>query len=107
MVAAYAIRTLSRITSIPLGVILAQVRPAATSGFLMAAGILVLDRFLVHAGESNGATGASLLALDLLGAVLLYFGSLFLLSRQSALELKELAKLLVRRAEPAASTAAG
>jgi O-antigen/teichoic acid export membrane protein len=107
MVAAYAIRILSRITSIPLGVILAQVRPAATSGFLMAGGILVLDRFLVHAGQSQGAAGASLLAVDLLGAMLLYFGSLFLLSRQSALELKELAKLLVGRAEPVATTAAG
>jgi O-antigen/teichoic acid export membrane protein len=107
MVAAYAIRILSRITSIPLGIILAQVRPAATSGFLMAGGIFVLDRLLVHAGQSHGAAGASLLALDLLAAVLVYFGSLFLLSRQSALELKELAKLLVGRVAPSASTAAG
>jgi O-antigen/teichoic acid export membrane protein len=107
IVAAYAIRILARVTSIPLGVILAQVRPAATSGFLMAAGTFVLDRFLVHAGQSHGAAGASLLALDLLGAASLYFGSLYLLSRQSVLELKELAKLLVGRAERSASTAAG
>jgi len=107
MVAAYAIRILVRITSIPLSVILAQVRPAAISGFLMAAGIFGLDRFLIHAGQSNGPVGALLLALDLLGAVLLYFGSLSLLSRRSALELKELAKLLVGRAERSAPTSAG
>ena len=53
------------------------------------------------------AAGASLLAIDLLGAVLLYLGSLFLLSRQSALELKEVAKLLVGRAERSASTVVG
>jgi len=41
------------------------------------------------------------------GAVLLYLGSLFLLSRQSALELKEVAKLLVGRAERSASTVVG
>jgi O-antigen/teichoic acid export membrane protein len=107
MVAAYAIQILARITSIPLGVILAQVRPAATSGFLMAAGTFVLDRFLVHAGQSDGAAGALLLALDLLGAVLLYLGSLCLISRRSVLELKEVVKLLVGRAEGSASTAAG
>jgi len=106
-VAGYAIRILARITSIPLGVILAQVRPAAASGFLMTAGVFVLDRSLVHAGQSQGAAGASLLAIDLLGAVLLYLGSLFLLSRQSALELKEVAKLLVGRAERSASTVVG
>jgi O-antigen/teichoic acid export membrane protein len=107
LVAVYAIWVLARVTSIPLGVILAQIRPAAASGVLMAAGVFVLDRFIVHAGQSDGAAGAALLALDLLGVVLLYFGSLYLLSRQSVLELKELAKLLVGRAEPSASIAAG
>jgi PST family polysaccharide transporter len=106
-VAVYAIRILARLTSIPLGIILAQLRPAAVSGFVMAAGIFALDRFLVHAGRSNGAAGVLLLALDLLGAVSLYFGSLCLLSRRSVLELKELAKLMVSRSERAASSAAG
>jgi O-antigen/teichoic acid export membrane protein len=105
--AAYAVRVLGRITRIPLGVILEEIRPAATSGILMAAGTFVLDRFLVHAGQSDGAAGALLLVLDLLGALLLYVGSLCLLSRQSALELKELAKLLVGRAQGSASKATG
>jgi O-antigen/teichoic acid export membrane protein len=107
IVAVYALGTLARITSIPLGVILGEVRPAAISGIVMIGGTFVLDRFLVHAGRSNGAVGGLLLVLDLLGAVLLYLGSLYLLSRRSALELKELAKLLVGRTGRSASSAAG
>jgi PST family polysaccharide transporter len=107
MVAVYAIRVLGRITSIPLGVILGEIRPAATSGALMVAGTFVLDRFLVHAGQNDGVAGAMLLAVDLLGAGLLYLGSLCLLSRRSALELKEVARLLVGRPERSASSAAG
>jgi PST family polysaccharide transporter len=95
LVAVYALATLARTTRIPIAVILAQIRPAATSGVLMAAGTFLLDRLLLHAGESSGAAGALLLALDLLSAALIYFGTLYLLSRRSVLELKELAGLLV------------
>jgi O-antigen/teichoic acid export membrane protein len=107
MVAVYAIHTLSRITSIPLGVILGEIRPAATSGIVMVGGTFVLDRLLVHAGQSHAVAGALLLVLDLVGAVSLYLGSLCLLSRGSVLELKELTKLLVGRADRSPSSAAG
>ena len=73
----------------------------------MAAGVFLLDRFLVHAGHGAGAVGALLLALDLVAALLLYLGSLRLFSPRSAVELKELAKLLVARAEHSASTPVG
>jgi O-antigen/teichoic acid export membrane protein len=105
IVAAYAVRTLARVTRISLGVILAQLQPAVLSGAVMAAGVFLLDRFLVHAGHSAGAVGALLLALDLVAALLLYLGSLRLFSPRSAVELKELAKLLVARADHSASTA--
>jgi PST family polysaccharide transporter len=107
IVAAWAVLTLARVTRIPLSVIIAQIRPAALSGALMVAGTFALDRLLVHAEHRAGAAGAMALAIDLLGALVLYVGSLFLLSRQSALELKELAKLLVGRAKSSASTAPG
>jgi O-antigen/teichoic acid export membrane protein len=107
VVASYAIGTLARITRIPPRVIIAQIQPAATSGILMVAGTFALDRFLVQAEQSDGLVGALLLALDLVGAVLLYLGSLSLLSRRSVLELKEVAKLLVGRPERSPSTATG
>ena len=107
IVAAYAVRTLARVTRISLGVIVAQLQPAVLSGAVMAAGVFLLDRFLVHAGHGAGAVGALLLALDLVAALLLYLGSLRLFSPRSVVELKELAKLLVARAEHSASTAVG
>jgi hypothetical protein len=107
IVAAYAIRALSGIARIPLRILLSQMRAASVGALLMAAGIYLLDRQVVHAGQSGGLLGLSLFALDLLLAVVLYFMSLLLLSRGSLLELKELAMLLIRRADGSASTAAG
>jgi PST family polysaccharide transporter len=107
VVAAYAIWALSRIARIPLALIMAQIRPAASSALLMAAGVLLLDRYVVHAEQSKGLLGLSLLALDLLGAAALYFSSLLLLSRDSVLELAGLAKLLIGRSDRSASTDPG
>lgn len=107
IVAAYAVYGLSGVTRISVRVILSQIRPASGGAILMAAGVYFLDRNLVHAGRHSGLVGVSLLALDVLFAVVLYFGSLLVLSRSSLFELKDLAKLLVSRSGSAASTAAG
>ena len=107
IVAAYAMLVLARVTRIPVRVILAQIQPAATSGVLMVGGTIILDRLLLHAAQSSGAAGVLLLAVELLSAVLVYLGSLYLLSRSSVLELKELAKLLVGRTERSVSNAVG
>jgi O-antigen/teichoic acid export membrane protein len=105
--AGYAIRWLGRITRIPLSVISAQIQPAAASGVVMVTGTFLLDRLVLHAEQGSGLAGVFPLALDLVGAALLYLGSLFLLSRRSVLELRELAKLLVGRGERSPSSAAG
>jgi PST family polysaccharide transporter len=107
IVAAYGIVLLARITSIPLRLVIAQIQPAATSGIIMVAGTTLLDRLLLHASQSSGADGVLLLGLELLSALLLYLGSLYLFSRSSVLELKELAKLLVGRTERSVSNAVG
>jgi PST family polysaccharide transporter len=107
VVAAYATRALSDVARIPLRLFLAEIAPASGGALLMTAGVYLLDRQVVHAGENAGILGVSLFALDLVLAVALYFGSLFLLSKRSVSELKELAKLLLTRADDSASTAAG
>lgn len=107
IVAAYAIRALGRISRIPLRELLAQMQPAFTCGLLMAGGVFLLDRLVIHAGQSTGLLGLSLFAADLFLAGILYLGSLLLLSRRSVLELKELTKLLAGRVGGSAPTAAG
>jgi PST family polysaccharide transporter len=106
IVAAYAIWALGGVARIPVRTILAQVRPASGGAAVMAAGLYLLDRQLVHAGEHRGLLGLSLFALDLVLAGVLYFGSLLFISRSAVFELKDMAKLLVSRAESPASTAA-
>jgi O-antigen/teichoic acid export membrane protein len=105
-VAAYALWGLSGVARIPLRMILAQIRPALGGALLMAAGVYLVDRYLVHASNGNGLAGAGLLALDLLAAAGLYLGSLSLLWRRSLVELTELGKLLLGRLDRSASTAA-
>jgi PST family polysaccharide transporter len=104
-VAAYAVWGLSGIGRIPLRIIVAQIRPAASCALLMATGVYLVDRYIVQAGQSKGLLGLGLLALDALAAAVLYLGSLSLFSRRSIVELKELGKLLVSRIDRSASTA--
>lgn len=99
MVAAYAIDALGRISNLPLRRILGQVWPALSSAVLMAGGLLLFDRYLVHAERSTGATGLYLLALDFAVAAVLYLCSLLVISRESITEMLGLAKLLVTRTE--------
>jgi O-antigen/teichoic acid export membrane protein len=106
IVAAYAIRALSRIAHIPLRIILEQIRPAATGAVLMAAGVYLLDRFIVHSRHGHGLLGVALISVDVLGAAILYLGSLSLISRRSIIELKELGRLLFAGAEGPPSTSA-
>jgi hypothetical protein len=54
IVAAYAIRDLSRISRIPLWTILAHVRPLAIAGVLMTLGVYLLERYVVHAQGAHG-----------------------------------------------------
>ena len=66
----------------------------------MVVGVYLLDRFLVHAEQSSGLLGVSLLVIDVAAAGAIYLGSLLLVSRRSAVELKELGELLLRRIDP-------
>jgi hypothetical protein len=65
----------------------------------MAGGLLLFDRYLVHAERGTGATGLYLLALDFAVAAVLYLSSLLVISRESITEMLGLAKLLVTRTE--------
>jgi O-antigen/teichoic acid export membrane protein len=105
IVAAYAIRALSRIARIPLRILLAQARPAAIAGVLMVVGVSFLERYVVHAQDAHGLRGLGLLMVDVLAVATLYLGSLSILSRQSISELKQLGKVLLARDDHAASTA--
>jgi O-antigen/teichoic acid export membrane protein len=107
IVAAYAVWALSRVARLPLRIIAAQIRPATSGAVVMAAGIYALDRYIVHAGQSHGLLGVALLILDVLAAAVLYLGALYLVSRPSIVELKELGKLLIARGGRSAPTAAG
>ena len=73
----------------------------------MAAGVYLIERYVVHAGNAHGLIGVGLLILDVLAATIVYLGSLALVSRRSITELMELGKLLLARADRSASTAAG
>jgi PST family polysaccharide transporter len=106
VVAAYAVWALSGVAHLPLGTILTQIRPASAGALVMTASVYLLDRHIVHAGASEGLLGLSLFAVDAVLAVGAYFGSLFVLSKPSVLELKELIKLVVTRPEGPASTPA-
>jgi O-antigen/teichoic acid export membrane protein len=99
-VAAFAIRALARIARLPFPTILLQMRPAAAAGASMVVGVYLLDRFLVHAEQSRGLLGVGLLCVDVVAAAAIYLGSLLLVSRRSAVELKELGELLLRRIDP-------
>jgi O-antigen/teichoic acid export membrane protein len=107
IVAMYAIGALSQVARLPLRIILAQLRPATTCAVLMAGGVYLVDRYVVHAAHNSGLVGVCLLALDLVAAMLLYLGLLLLLSRGSVVELRDAARLLLGRVENAPSTAAG
>src|SRR5204863_8650022 len=96
------IRALARIARLPFPTILLQMRPAAAAGASMVVGVYLLDRFLVHAERSRGLLGLSLLGIDVVAAGAIYLGSLLLVSRRSAVELKELGKLLLQRIDSAA-----
>jgi O-antigen/teichoic acid export membrane protein len=106
-VTVYAVRNLSRITSIEHRVIVAQIRPALSAALVMAAGTYPLERYVVRAQESHGLVGLALLVLDLAIAAALYLGSLLVVSRPAVTELKGAVKLLVGRLEGSASTATG
>ena len=107
IVAAYAIRALSRIARIPLRVILAQIRPAFVCSLVMVVCLYPLERYVIHAAQHEGLVGLSLFSLDLLLAVFLYLGSLLLLFPRSVIEMKDVAKLLGgRRADRSAGAAA-
>jgi hypothetical protein len=100
-VAAFAIRALARIARLPFRTILLQMRPAAAAGASMVVGVYLLDRLLVHAEQSRGLLGVGLLSVDVVAAAAIYLGSLLLVSRRSAVELKELGELVLRRIDPA------
>jgi O-antigen/teichoic acid export membrane protein len=107
VVAAYALRTLGRIAGIPLRTLLAQIAPGCGAGLAMAAGVYLLNRYVVRAEESTGVLSLGLLAVDILAAALLYLVSLLVLSRRSVIELKELGAMLIGCFDRSASTAAG
>jgi O-antigen/teichoic acid export membrane protein len=106
IVAAYAVRALSGVARLPVRLLLSQVQPALVSALTMAAAVYLLDREIVHAGKSTGLFGLALFVVDVFCALVLYFGSLLLFSKRSLFELKDLAKLLVRRPSDSASSAA-
>jgi O-antigen/teichoic acid export membrane protein len=107
VVAAYAVRALSRIARIPLRIILAQLGPASSCSLAMCAAVYLLDRYIVQSGHARGLLGLGLLILDLLAAAVVYLGLLSLIARRSANELMEVGKLLVGRRDRSPSTAAG
>jgi PST family polysaccharide transporter len=99
-------RALARLLHLPFRALAAEAAPATASAVVMAVSVLLLDRGVVHAGQSAGWAGLVLLALDLLAAGVVYLGSLAIFSHQSLLELIDLAKLLVRRPENSKPAAA-
>lgn len=98
VVAAYAIRALGRIAGIPLKTILRQMRSGVAAGVVMLVAVLLLDRLLIHGDRWSGATGLSVLVGEVGIAAGVYLVALVLVARRDANELRELAKLLVRRA---------
>jgi PST family polysaccharide transporter len=99
VVAVLSTRALARLLHLHFRELAVQVVPATASSIVMAVSVFLLDRGVVHAARSNGATALALLVLDLLAAAGVYLGSLAVFSHQSVLELVELGKLLVRRPE--------
>jgi PST family polysaccharide transporter len=94
LVAAYAIRALSQVAQLALQHLVSQAMPALCCGLLMAGTVYLIDRQVVHAGSAHGIINLTLFGLDLIIAAIAYIGFLFLLSRRSVHELKELAGLL-------------
>jgi O-antigen/teichoic acid export membrane protein len=97
-VAVYAIWALGQISRMSLPVIVTQIRPAFTGALLMAGAVFLLDHYVVQAEQRTGLLGFGLLIIDLVAAALIYLAFLLTVSRASIVELKGVAKLLVRGA---------
>lgn len=102
--ATYAVRALGRISQIPLSTIFQQIRSPLIASLIMMTTLFTLDRYAIHASANSGVEGLGRLGLDLVAAVLIYVVALTLLSRQSLMEFKEVARHLARRPRRSAPT---
>jgi O-antigen/teichoic acid export membrane protein len=102
--ATYAVRALGRISQIPLSTIFQQIRSPLIASLIMMTTLFTLDRYAIHASTTSGVEGLGRLGLDLVAAVLIYVVALTLLSRQSLMEFKEVARHLARRPRRSAPT---
>jgi PST family polysaccharide transporter len=105
-VALFSTRALARLIHLPFRDLATQIAPATASSIVMAVGVFVLDRGVIHAAHSNGIKALVLLAVDLLAAAAVYLCSLAVVSHQSVIELIAIGKLLVRRPEKSKPAAA-
>jgi len=102
--AVYALWKLAQVTSLPLSSILLQLRPALVGTVVMTFGVLILERFVVHADRAGGIASAAALVLEILVAGGLYLLTIRIVAPTSLRELKDAGKLVVARRRRGSAT---